>query len=151
MNKFLRYNARHSLFFPRGFDGKVWPQLNPIMSSSHGKDRKKTWRFSEPLWVYQLRQRVFCFAGAQRCPSRADNGTSLPDSWDFGPDGNRTCSFCGSIHPEDALVIIEKSKTDDRYGMEGSTKSYKAYVRQPGVRNAGEGAIKYYGWHAPKA
>lgn len=48
------------------------------------------------------------------------------------------------------MVICRKTIVDERYGVEGTTKSYKVYVRQPGVRNAGEGAIKFYMYHAPK-
>lgn len=73
---------------------------------------------------------------------------STPDTWDYGPDGNRTCSYCGSIHFEDLMKICRKALTDERYGIEGTTKSYKVYVNQPGVRNASEGAIKFYMHHA---
>lgn len=73
-----------------------------------------------------------------------------PDTWDWGPDGNRTCSYCGSIHPEDLLKICRLVLTDERYEIEGTTKSYKLYIKQPGVRNASEGAIKFYMQHAPK-
>jgi hypothetical protein len=156
MNYLLRYNSRHSLYFPG--DGKL-PQLNPLMSSSHSKSGKRTKSFSEPLWMFRLRQRVFCFSGWHRCGSRGENlamfrygndgGKELPDTWDRGPDDNRTCSYCGSIHPDDLMKICRKTLVDERYGIEGTTKSYKVYVRQPGVRNASEGAIKFYMHHAP--
>lgn len=149
--KILRYNARHHLFFPCGYDGKTAPQLNPICSSSHGANGKRTKAWHEPLWIYRLRRRMFSFAGAHCCPSRVpDFRVGTPDEWNIGMDGNRTCSFCGSIHHDDLLKIAEKSKTDDRFAIEGTTKSYKVYVRQPGVMNAGQGAIKFYGWHRPE-
>ncbi len=140
MKHFLRYNARHTLHFPG--DGKR-PQMDPISSSSHAvKSRKRTRSFTEPLWLFRLRQRLFCFAGAIKC-------SGYDATWDWGPDDNRTCSCCGSIHPDDLMEICRKTLVDDRYGVEGATKSYKVYVRQPGVVNAGHGAIKFYMHHAP--
>ncbi len=145
--KFFRYGCRHSLHFPG--DWRL-PQLNPISSSSHAKrSRKRTRTFHEPLWFFRLRKRLFCFAGKQRCPDRFP-GTETPDTWNIGQDGNRTCSYCGSIHFDDFVAIYQKSLTDGCYGIEGSTKCYKYYLRQPGVRNAGEGAIKFYTAHLPK-
>lgn len=72
-----------------------------------------------------------------------------PDTWDRGPDGFRTCSYCGSLHHDDFVEICGRTLIDERYSVERSTKSYKFYVRQPGVRNAGEGAIKFYTHHCP--
>lgn len=158
--RFLRYNSRHSLWFPRGYKGWVWPRLDPLESCSHGKDRKRTLYLHEPLWLFRLRQRLFCFAGRHRCGRRGESPMTsrqfggdkpLPDTWDLGPDGNRTCSYCGSIHADDLMAICRKTLTDARYGVEGTDKSYKVYVRQPGVRNASEGAIKFYMAHAPGA
>lgn len=151
----FRYNGRHTLWFPR--DGKL-PQLNPISSSSHSASGKRTLYRSEPLWLFRLRRRLFCFGGRQRCGRRSGNPVTskvfggdkpLPDTWDIGPDGNRTCSYCGSLHPDDLMEICRRTLVDERYGIEGTTKSYKVYVRQPGVRNAGDGGIKFYMHHAP--
>lgn len=147
MKYFLRYNSRHHLWFPRGYKGRWMPQLNPISSSSHGKDSKRTLGFHEPLWLFRLRQRLFAYAGETTCGSV---GTAAKATWDWGPDGNRTCSHCGSVHPDDLMAICRKTIVDERYGVEGTSKGYKVYVRQPGVRNASEGAIKFYMWHAPE-
>ncbi len=145
---FLRRNGRHTLFFPG--DWKL-PQLNPISSYSRTDSGKPTLYLHEPRWTWRLRQRLFCFAGHQWCGRRGEQRTSdLPDTWDIGPDGNRTCSYCGSNHFDDLMEICRKTLTDERYGVELSTKGYKFYVRQPGVRNASEGAIKYYTPHTPK-
>lgn len=155
----LRFNGRHSLWFPRGYKDQWFPKLDPLESCSHGKNHKRTLYLHEPIWLWRLRQRLFCVRGRQRCGRREESvfGMSpqyggdkpLPDTCDLGPDGNRTCSYCGSIHPDDLMAICRKTLTDERYGVEGTTKSYKVYVRQPGVRNAGEGAIKFYMHHAP--
>jgi hypothetical protein len=151
IGRLLRYNTRHHLYFPGGWK---LPQLNPYSSSSHTKSGKRTRSFYEPGWMFRLRQR-FCVAGRQRCGRRDDpfamnrGDGPLPDTWDLGPDGNRTCSYCGSIHPADLMEICRKTLIDERYAVEGTTKSYKVYVRQPGVMNAAEGAIKFYMHHAP--
>lgn len=157
MTQLLRYGSRHHLYFPG--DWRL-PQLNPICSSSHRKSGKRTRSVHEPRWLFRLRQRLFAFAGRQRCGRRGDfgdrtfpgryQGDPLPDTWDLGPDGNRTCSYCGSIHPDDLMTICRKALTDVRYSVDGTDKGYKVYLRQPGVRNASEGAIKFYMQHAPK-
>lgn len=152
MNKMLRHNSRHHLWFPQGYKGRWAPRLNPIESTY---DRKFRPRFNEPMWLFKLRQRLFCYAGRQHCGRRGEShlgatGRLNPDTWDMGPDGNRTCSYCGSIHFDDLMTICRKTIVDERYSVDGTTKSYKVYVRQPGVRNAGEGAIKFYSAHLPK-
>lgn len=159
ITRLLRYNGRHHFYWrisdKSGNYGPSWPRLNPI-SSVYGRGITNiSWH--EPLRLFRLRQRLFAFAGRHRCGRRNDvfawnrGDGDTPDTWDIGPDGNRTCSYCGSIHPEDLMAICRKALTDDRYAIEGTTKSYKVYVRQPGVRNAGDGAIKFYLHHAPKA
>lgn len=155
MMRFMRYNSRHTLYFPRGYAGRVLPQLDPISSCSHGKDGKRCWSLHEPRWAFRLRQRLFAFAGRHYCQRRGESplGQTVdesPDTWDVGPDGNRTCSYCGSIHFDDLMAICKRVIEDERYAIEGTTKSYKVYVRQPGVRNASEGAIKYYKTHTPE-
>lgn len=66
------------------------------------------------------------------------------DYWRTKPNGDRTCSFCGSMHPMDVIKAIE----EDGFGVIGGTdKSYKWYVRRPNVQNASEGGIKYYKQH----
>lgn len=157
LNTFLRYNSRHGLYYhptyrQRGGAAIIlgW-SLNPIGSMYDGKQIS----CHEPLWLFRLRQRLFAFAGRQRCGRRDDpfaisrNDNAHPDTWDMGPDGNRTCSYCGSIHPDDLMKICRLVLTDERYAIEGTTKSYKVYVRQPGVVNASQGAIKFYKQHAP--
>lgn len=44
--------------------------------------------------------------------------------WSWGPP--RTCSFCGSIHPEDALRLLEEGWEHER------AKAYKGYLNPPG-------------------
>lgn len=157
MLRFLRRNSRHHFYWlVAGPGGAKWPRLNPI-SSVHGGGNRVVSLF-EPLWLFRLRQRLFSFAGRQRCPRRGEShfgqtDKPLPDTWDRGPDGCRTCSYCGSMHQDDffRLVIATASAGpnagDDVPSIDPSDKGYKIYVKQPGVRNAGEGAIKFYTQH----
>lgn len=80
-----------------------------------------------------------------------------PDNWHkFKKNGDRVCSYCGSLHPEDFLRLVKaasEAQVDAGYSdvveIERSDKSYKVYVKQPGVRNAMEGGIKFYMHHLP--
>jgi len=158
MLKFLRYNTRHNLYYHPTYTDRGGAKivfgwsLDPIGSMYDGKQKN----FYEPLWVFRLRQKWFAFAGRQRCGRRDDmfaynrGDGALPDTWDWGPDGNRTCSYCGSIHPDDLMKICQLVLEDERYAIEGTTKSYKIYIKQPNVVNASEGAIKFYMQHAHK-
>lgn len=87
-------------------------------------------------------------ADIQTCPSRMNemgpwkHEVNL-DRWKkVGED--RCCSFCGSIHPEDVESLLGSGGAI----VEGTTKSYKVYIRRPDVANASQGGIKYYTWHA---
>jgi hypothetical protein len=89
-----------------------------------------------------------------RCGSResnpqADHAFPGPDKWDTLPNGDRVCSFCGSMHPDDYLAFLEKiPETPGSYVSWATGKNYKIYLRRPGIKNASEGAIKFYTWHA---
>lgn len=91
----------------------------------------------------------------QRCPRRDRDPLfsevpGQPDHWRQLPNGDRTCSFCGSLHPEDfERLVQEAAKNDTNVRLEMSDKPYKIYVRQSGVSNASEGGIKFYLHHVP--
>lgn len=97
-----------------------------------------------------------------RCPRRDESGQGDrfpgPDHWQrFKLIDNRVCSYCGSLHSEDLFRLVKESanaSVDAEYGsvveIEPSDKSYKIYIRQPGVRNAREGGIKFYTPHLPR-
>lgn len=80
------------------------------------------------------------------------------DRWHkFKSNDNRTCSYCGSLHFDDMLRLVKlaaETPEDADYqttvSIEPSDKNYKVYVRQPGVRNASEGGIKFYMQHVPR-
>lgn len=79
------------------------------------------------------------------------------DCWQrFKSNGDRVCSFCGSLHPDDFIKLMEACAAGDPnapYGsvpeIEPSNKLYKIYIYRAGVRNAHEGGIKFYAWHLP--
>jgi hypothetical protein len=75
--------------------------------------------------------------------------TNTPARWDrFKSNGDRVCSNCGSLHPDDFLkLVVESSKDGSDVGIEPSDKGYKVYVTRPSVRNASEGGIKFYKQH----
>jgi len=52
------------------------------------------------------------------------------DEWLWPGDVPRTCSYCGSIHPVDALRLVSEG-----WEVEGTGKSYKRYLNPPGYRN----------------
>lgn len=71
-----------------------------------------------------------------------------PYVWRSMPDGSRTCSYCGSLHPADFIDIMHRyTNGEDGYHFDLTSKGYKVYANRPGVKNASEGGIKFYGWH----
>jgi hypothetical protein len=80
------------------------------------------------------------------------------DHWNkFKSNGDRVCSYCGSLHWDDFTALVKQSSEaseDVDYKsvveIEPSDKGYKIYVHQRGVRNASEGGIKFYTQHIPR-
>lgn len=76
------------------------------------------------------------------CPRRAENpGANVafpgPDEWRDEGGGVRTCSYCGSLHPEDVFRAAENG-----VAFTPTDKNYKVYVDLK-VRGAG----KFYFQH----
>lgn len=89
-----------------------------------------------------------------RCPERlrVPGSPLLPefDEWKTLPNGDRVCSFCGSLHPDDFASILEGYVSGrPGFSFDTTTKSYKRYASKPDVSNASEGGIKFYLWHLP--
>lgn len=89
------------------------------------------------------------------CPRGPGPGTSLKPpfngeaEWDVEPNGDRTCSYCGSLHPDDFLDIMQRfAAGEEGYHFGLTDKTYKVYANRPGVLNASQGGIKFYGHHA---
>lgn len=70
-------------------------------------------------------------------------------TWRVEANGDRCCDHCGSLHPEDFMEILGKwIEGEPGYKFETTTKGhYKYYANRPGVQNAGQGGIKFYGEH----
>lgn len=87
------------------------------------------------------------------CGSRVDQkrlrgGGELQDGWNVHPNGDCTCSFCGSISPEGFLAAaLEAADPANPTRISPSTKHYKIYLHRQGITNASQGAIKHYAWH----
>jgi hypothetical protein len=68
------------------------------------------------------------------------------DQWGrTGPD--LTCSYCGSMDPDDFLTWAHRSLADDSKVIIDSGKPGKFYIQREGITNAKEGAIKFYAFH----
>lgn len=88
------------------------------------------------------------------CPHRDtafDKVSNYPtkDRWVPHKNGiDRTCSYCGGIHPDDFVPILKAScdPVDETY-ISPSDKPWKIYLSRPGIKNADDGAIKTYGGH----
>lgn len=75
----------------------------------------------------------------------------LPDCWQKMPNGDKVCLHCGSLSENDLFDIIEHYLAgDEGYRFETTDKGYKVYAQRPGVMNADDGGIKFYGHHADK-
>ena len=95
------------------------------------------------------------------CPLRGEILSAeekLQDRWlQFRTNNQRVCSYCGSLHYEDFISLVTlcaEAPIDVPYKsvveIEQTTKQYKFYVHQPGVKNAMEGGIKFYTHHIPR-
>jgi len=71
-----------------------------------------------------------------------------PYVWRDMPDGTRTCDHCGSLHPDDFVdICYHYLEEGTGYEIDMTSKDYKVYASRPGTGNAGQGGIKFYGWH----
>lgn len=106
------------------------------------------WRHASIIVAQRRRGKFICPEHEQqRSPLRdlAPNG----DAWLKHTNGDRVCSYCGSLHPDDFVEII-RLKAEGKGGHLGrSDKGYKWYANRAGVSNAGDGGIKFYTWHSP--
>lgn len=55
-----------------------------------------------------------------------DNENPNPDRWDIDKNGLRTCSYCGSIHPNDLINLIKEHGIGI---IEHTDKRYKWYIK----------------------
>ena len=84
------------------------------------------------------------------CASRAQSpaGARLApdgDEWTTELNGDRTCSFCGSLHPDGLQnSSSEQPSPETRCRSTGRTRLTNGTSTQPGVIDATEGGIKFY-------
>ena len=55
-----------------------------------------------------------------------------------------TCSFCGSLHPQDAQRLLKTEGV-----VEPTRLSFKFFVKSPRLVNPEPAGWKVYGWHTP--
>lgn len=110
-----------------------------------------------------FKDRIDVLPEPMRCPRRAENpmaDSMFPDGdhWQkFKSNGDRVCSYCGSLHPDDFFKFVKESAEapedathQNSVRIEQSDKRYKIYVHRSVVRNAMEGGIKFYTMHSPR-
>lgn len=56
---------------------------------------------------------------------RTGSPRSGQDLWIRWPGTLRTCDYCGSLHPEDAIAVVKSGRAE----LESSDKNYKAYLQ----------------------
>ncbi len=103
---------------------------------------------------YQIKTEVRAIVkiedGVHWCPRRGEGGPGPRiakdgDHWRVYPNGLRSCSYCGSLHPEDMKVLLIGHGLS---AIEPSDKGYKWYLARPfSAVNAQIGPIKYYRMH----
>lgn len=81
----------------------------------------------------------------ERCP--LDDGrlfNQLPELWSKVGD-DRCCNYCGSIHPDDFLALLDKFTDSDLpyWYLSLNDRKDKIYLHRPEVKNADDGAIKF--------
>lgn len=81
------------------------------------------------------------------CPRRSEAPYNIAphdlDQWKL-INGEKICTYCGSLHPETVIEMVEKLGAGI---LEQSTKEYKWYVNRKNVPNASFGGIKFYTMH----
>lgn len=79
---------------------------------------------------------------------RPDDPT--PDYWQVRGN-DKCCSYCGSWHPDEFLEFLKEAADPSKPGCidPATGKNYKVYIERPQVKNAMDGAIKFYKWHLP--
>lgn len=103
--------------------GKTWP----------GPDRREPDRWlpsgSDALVAYRAKRDAEQDAMVEADPSRHRMTYSPHDREWLGPGPlPRSCSYCGGIHPDDAIALIEAGWEVDATG-----KDYKRYLEPPGT------------------
>ena len=122
----------HSMVFPY-----FWKRLYPPheyqtcarrceLGPNHMEEHKDTW--NRKHWDHKYRWAGTKSWTDEKGKRRQEKIGPKRQGWKH-PWLPRACSYCGSIHPDDAIKLIEEG-----WEVEGSTKSYKHYLNPPGDR-----------------
>lgn len=91
--------------------------------------------------------------GTVPCPSRKFEYTGGytahgPNSgqWPYEMPTPRTCTFCGGVHPDDAIALIAAG-----FRLAGTDKGYKHYIEVPAGNPGLVPPLKLYGNHVSQA
>lgn len=137
---------------------RLWKAITTksYMSASHPKDLEE-WIVSKRYYIQEFFRQInvrwqnMTNRDYHTCPYRMGERKENLDRW-FKHGKDRTCSFCGSWHPDEFLAFLDKviqTQAKD-YRIEISDKKYKIYITRPRVHNACEGAIKFKTHHLSK-
>ena len=84
------------------------------------------------------------------CPMLSvDNLSSSKDGksgWRLERNGDYTCTYCDSIHPEQFISFLDTVITDPSLFIcaELNGNNGELVINRPGIKVAGEGSIKFY-------
>lgn len=78
-----------------------------------------------------------------QAPPNSTYGSQL---WRWGTEVPRSCTKCGSLHPEDALKLVFAGWT-----VEAADNKPKWYLHPPKNTGAPVPPVKLYGWHLEPA
>jgi hypothetical protein len=74
------------------------------------------------------------------------------DCWEKNPNGDLTCTYCGSLSEADFIdIAAHYADGEEGYHFSTTDKGYKFYAHRPGVVNALDGGIKFYLHHVDEA
>lgn len=102
------------------------------------------------IWKQYSLRRYGSFVCGCRCGGAGDRMFPPPDHWrKTGAD--LECSYCGSWAPKQFRRFCREvvANPDPHVRVELADGCHKVYASRPGVRNARDGAIKFYLAHAP--
>jgi len=72
------------------------------------------------------------------------------DIWTTRPNGDRTCSLCGSLHPDDfKRILTEAADIRSFTWIDASRDGLMWPVHRPDILNGAMGGLRFFNWHSP--